>query len=66
MEEYNVAQFQKDFYRVFSDIQNRNKLPILCGGTGFYIKAVLMDFELPIVGPDKKLRHELETWALER
>ena len=65
MEEYNVAQFQKDFYRVFSNIRDRNKLPILCGGTGLYIKAVLMDFELPTVGPDKKLRHELETWALE-
>ena len=65
MEEYNVAQFQKDFYRVFSDIMDRNKLPILCGGTGFYIKAVLMNFQLPTVGPDKKLRQELETWKLE-
>ena len=65
MEEYNVAQFQKDFHRIFSDIMGRNKLPILCGGTGFYIKAVLMDFQLPKVGPDKKLRQELETWKLE-
>ena len=65
MEEYNVAQFQKDFYRVSSDIKNRNKLPILCGGSGFYIKAVLMDFKLPTVGPDKMLRKELETWTLE-
>ena len=65
IEEYNVAQFQKDFYRVFSDIKTRNKLPILCGGTGFYIKAVLMDFQLPTVGPDKMIRQKLETWALE-
>ena len=65
MEEYNVALFQKDFYRVFSDIKTRNKLPILCGGTGFYIKAVLMDFQLPTVGPDKMLRQKLETRALE-
>ena len=65
VEEYNVAQFQKNFYKVFSDIKARNKLPILCGGTGFYIKAVLMDFQLPIVGPDKMLRQELETWTLE-
>ena len=65
MEEYNVAQFQKDFYRVSSDIKNRNKLPILCGGSGFYIKAVLMDFKLSTVGPDKMLRNELETWTLE-
>ena len=64
MEEYNVDQFQKDFYKVFSDIMGRNKLPILCGGTGFYIKAVLMDFQLPTVGPNKKLRQKHETWKL--
>ena len=37
MEKYNVARFQNDFHRVFSEIRDRNKLPILCGGTGFYI-----------------------------
>ena len=65
IEEYNVAQFQRDFERVYSDIKERNKLPILCGGTGFYIKAVLMDFQLPKAEPDKQLRQELETWKLE-
>ena len=65
MEEYNVAQFQKDFYRVSSEIKGRKKLPILCGGTGFYIKAVLMPFEFPVVGPNKNLRHKLENWMLE-
>ena len=65
MEEYNVAQFQKDFHRAFADIKAQNKFPILCGGTGFYIKAVLMDFQLPTVGPDKKLRQELESYTLE-
>jgi len=65
MEEYNVAQFQRDFQRVYSDIKERKKLPILCGGTGFYIKAVLMDFQLPKAEPDKQLRQELEAWKLE-
>ena len=65
MEEYNVSQFQNDFNRIFSEIKSSNKLPILCGGTGFYIKAVLMDFDLPTIGPDKTLRHELEDWTLE-
>ncbi len=65
MGEYNVAQFQEDSYRVFTEIRDRNKLPILCGGTGFYIKTVLMDFKLSIVGPNKKLRQELESWTLE-
>ncbi len=65
MEEYNVAQFQRDFQRVYLDIKEREKLPILCGGTGFYIKAVLMDFQLPKTEPDKQLRQRLENWELE-
>ena len=65
MDEYNVAQFQQDFQDTFSDIHKRHKLPILCGGTGFYIKSVLMDFHLPAIAPDKKLRQELENWELE-
>ncbi len=65
IEEYNVAQFQRDFQRVYSDIKERKKLPILCGGTGFYIKAVLMDFQLPNTEPDKQLRQRLENWELE-
>ena len=39
-------------------------MPILCGGTGFYIKTILMDFHLPEVPPDKKLRKELENWEM--
>ena len=65
MKEYNVAQFQKDFFRVFTEIKDRHKLPVLCGGTGFYIKAVLMDFQLPTAGPNKQLRQELTTWTIE-
>jgi len=65
IEEYNVVQFQRDFQIVYSDIKERNKLPILCGGTGFYIKAVLMDFQLSKTEPDKQLRQRLENWKLE-
>jgi len=64
-EEYSVFQFQQDFQKIFLKIKERKKLPILCGGTGFYIKAILMDFDLPAVAPDNKLRKELETWKLE-
>ena len=64
-EEYNAAQFQKDFQKVSTDIRKREKLPILCGGTGFYIKAVLMDFQLSKTEPNKQLRQKLENWKLE-
>ncbi len=65
IEEYNVAQFQRDYQRVSTDIRERGKLPILCGGTGFYIKAVLMNFKLPKAEPDKQLRQKLANWELE-
>ncbi|MBC8256113.1 MAG: tRNA (adenosine(37)-N6)-dimethylallyltransferase MiaA [Candidatus Marinimicrobia bacterium] len=63
-DEYNVAKFQKDFQRVSTDIRERGNLPILCGGTGFYIKAVLMDFQIPKAEPNKHLRERLESWSL--
>ena len=65
MQEYSVFQFQEDVQKIFSEIKERQKLPILSGGTGFYIKAVLMDFHLPDVAPDKKIRYELENCELE-
>ena len=60
VEEYNVAQFQKAFQRVSEDIYTRDKLPILCGGTGFYIKAVLMDFQFPTTELNLPLREKLK------
>ncbi|SVC68985.1 uncharacterized protein METZ01_LOCUS321839, partial [marine metagenome] len=64
-QEFSVFQFQQDFQNTFLDIEERKKLPILCGGTGFYIKAILMDFNLPAVAPNKILRQELENWQME-
>ena len=41
-------------------------MPFLCGGTGLYIKSILMNFDLPLVPPNKKLRNELENWKYEK
>jgi tRNA dimethylallyltransferase len=60
-EEYNVFRFVSDFKKVFTDIVSRNKIPILCGGSGLYIEAVLKDYNLVNVPPDEELRQELET-----
>lgn len=38
---YNLFQYQQDFHNAYDDICSRGKLPILCGGTGLYIEAVL-------------------------
>ena len=57
---YNVYEYQKDFLDVYRDIHNRNKQPILCGGTGMYIEAVLKGYKLLPVSPDHSFRAELE------
>jgi len=57
--EYNVFKFQQDFLKVFNDITSRDKLPVLCGGTGMYIEAVLKGYKLIKVPENIKLRKEL-------
>ncbi len=44
-EEYTVYDFQKEVRRLIDELSDKNKLPIICGGTGFYIKAALYDYE---------------------
>ena len=58
--EYSVFEFQADFVNVYNDIVKRNKLPILCGGTGLYIEAVLRNYRLADVPQNNELRMELE------
>ncbi|MCF6184741.1 MAG: tRNA (adenosine(37)-N6)-dimethylallyltransferase MiaA [Bacteroidales bacterium] len=57
---YNVFEYQKDFLSVYTDIKNRRKLPILCGGTGMYIDAVLKGYKLINVPHNEKLKEQLE------
>ena len=45
-EEYSIYNYQKDCRKVIDNILRRNKTPILVGGTGLYIKAVLYDYKL--------------------
>lgn len=59
-EKYNVYRFQNDFIKCFEDITARNKMPILCGGTGLYIEAVLKGYRHTSVPPNEDLRKELE------
>lgn len=44
-EEYSVKQFQEDARRKIEEISKRGKLPVICGGTGLYIKALLYDYD---------------------
>lgn len=62
---YNVYRFQTDFLKVFEEIQSRNTLPILCGGSGLYLEAVLKNYRLIEVPPNRELRKEIEGKSLE-
>ena len=57
---YNVYEYQKDFIKVFEDLQNRNKFPVLCGGSGMYIEAIIKGYKLIQVPVNEPLRNELE------
>lgn len=57
---YNVFEFQHDFFEAFKQIQAKNKIPILCGGTGMYIESVLRGYNLLDVSPNEKLRDDLK------
>jgi tRNA dimethylallyltransferase len=57
--EYNVFEYQKDFLKVWNDIQSRQKFPILCGGSGMYLEAVLKNYKLIQVPINDELRQKL-------
>ncbi len=61
---YNLFQYQHDFMRAYTDITGRGVTPVLCGGTGLYIEAVLKGYRLAPVPENKKLRARLEGRSL--
>lgn len=62
---YNVFEYQKDFLRAYNSIIERGTVPILCGGTGLYLEAVLKGYNLMPVPENKPLRKSLECKSLE-
>lgn len=64
-EEYNAFRFQRDFATAFTDITARGKQPLLVGGTGLYIDAVVSGYEFAQVDKDLALRAELDDMPLE-
>ncbi len=62
---FSVAQYQKIAYQKIGQIIERGKLPILCGGSGFYIKSITDGVIMPKVTPDWKLREKLSKKSTE-
>lgn len=64
-ETFSVADFKEQATSAIADIRSRNKLPIICGGTGMYISALIDNHSLPPVAPNPQLRAELDTLSTE-
>ncbi len=65
MQNYSVSDFERAALPILEDILARNKTPILCGGTGFYMDALLYARTMGGVPAQPKLREELERVARE-
>ena len=63
---FTVAQFQKLAFKAIEKIQRKNKIPVLCGGTGLYIQSIVDGLVFPEVPPDAKLRAKLEKLKTEK
>lgn len=61
---YNLYEFLADCHRAIDDIQSRGRVPIICGGTGMYVEAVLNGLQLPQVPHNAALRQRLEGLSL--
>jgi tRNA dimethylallyltransferase len=62
--EYNVYLFHNEFLKAFNEIKAKGKFPILCGGSGLYIEAVLNNYKLIQVPKNLELRSQLEDKSL--
>lgn len=62
---FSVDEFIRLGTQAIEDILQKGKLPIICGGTGFYIDALVHDMDLPQVPPNAELRAELEKLSVE-
>lgn len=63
--EYTVYNYQQDFYKAFKDIQSRGKLPVVVGGTGMYLDAIVRDYQLVNLPDNPVLHKELMETPLE-
>jgi tRNA dimethylallyltransferase len=62
---YSVFEYQRDFIKIYQDIKNRNKLPVVCGGSGMYLDSIVSGYKLQKVPPDENLRKELGEKTME-
>lgn len=62
---YNVFEYQRDFLNAFEIIKQKERIPVLCGGTGMYIESVLKGYKLIPVPENLELRKRFSGYSLE-
>ena len=62
---YNVFEYQRDFLRIYEELQSEGRIPVLCGGTGMYLESVLRGYRLVEVPENKELRASLADRSLD-
>jgi len=65
MENFHIAKYQKLAYRAIDNILKKDKLPIIVGGSGLYLQAVIDNYQLANVSTNIKRRNELEKLPIE-
>jgi len=63
--QYNVFEFQRDFLKVYHAIRKKGSFPVMCGGSGMYLEAVLKGYRLIQVPVNDERRAELQLLSLE-
>lgn len=63
--EYTVYNYQQDFYKAFKEIQGRGHLPVVVGGTGMYLDAIVRDYQLVNLPENPELHAQLEATPLD-
>lgn len=58
-ERYDLFSYQRDFHLAYQSVIGRNRTPILCGGSGLYAEAILRNYRLVEVPPNRELRKQL-------
>ncbi|MEG6615637.1 tRNA (adenosine(37)-N6)-dimethylallyltransferase MiaA [Peptococcaceae bacterium 1198_IL3148] len=66
LEEYNVAKYQQHAEEAIHKIHTKNRLPIIVGGTGLYIRSIIDEYNFDIPGEDVEFRLHLQRQAAEK
>ena len=63
--QYNVFEFQRDFLKVYQTVKEKGNFPVMCGGSGMYLEAILKGYRLVQVPVNDSRREELQLLSLE-